>query len=276
MILAQYKVPQNPTFLPIMATPLFIVVNLLRDPEVDKRAVLRFVVLQLHSLGYAKVASTLLGTVVVGVSLGIKIPQIRKILAPASVSGRKELALGLSRRAVQLEILSQVIHVTYNRQQGNAFVNYGESLMLALQNMALLLVLEYFRLRKEGDSAGVEAKNLARPAAAIIGAVFLVARVAPRGLVLALQVGIIPLGVASKVAQIRRNARLQSTASLSRVTVGANVAGSLIRVFTTLANYKRGRARDQVLLAGYVASLVTNAVIAGQMMSYAKEKDKLE
>lgn len=268
-----------------MAPPIGLVINLLRDPEVDKRAVFRFLLLQIHAIGYAKVASALLGTAVVGVSLGIKIPQIKKILAPTSVSGRAQLALGLSRHAVQLETLSQFIHVTYNRQQRNAFVNYGESLMLALQNLVLLLVLEYYRLRKEAGELETELGTenvrktlhaLALPAAALFGAVLFVTRVAPRAMVLTLQVGIIPLGVAAKVAQIRRNATLQSTASLSRVTVGANVVGALIRVFTTLSNYKRGRARDKVLLAGYLASLVTNAVIAGQLVQYGKKKEKKE
>lgn len=283
MILAAYKFPHISRLTSVriffMAPPIALIFNLLRDPEVDKRAVLRFVLLQVHAVGYAKVASALLGTAVVGVSLGIKIPQIKKILAPASVSGRAKLALGLSRRAVQLETLSQVIHVTYNRQLRNAFVNYGESLMLALQNMVLLAVLEYYRLRS--DAGGAKNvwetwKALARPAGALLGALLFVARLAPRLVVLALQVLIIPLGVAAKTAQIRRNAALRSTASLSPVTVGANVAGALIRVFTTVSNYKRGRARDKVLLAGYLASLVTNAVIAGQMVQYGRGERRSE
>lgn len=259
----------------IMAPPIVLIFNLLRDPEVDKKAVLRLVLLQVQAVGYAKVASALLGSAVVAASLGIKIPQIKKVLGAPTVSARAQLAHGLSRRGVVLETLAQFIHVTYNRQQHNAFVNYGESLMLGLQNIVLLLVLEYCRLQKLQKNHTWEetVRAIARPAGALFAALLFVVRLAPRTVVLALQVLIIPLSVAAKMAQIRRNAALHSTASLSRVTVGANVVGSLIRVFTTVSNYKRGRARDKVLLAGYLASLVTNAAIAAQVVHYGRGKN---
>lgn len=265
-----------------MPPPIGLIINLLRDPQVSNKAILNFVVQQLEAIGYTKILSAILGAAMVGVSLGIKIPQIKKIVSPSKLEQRVSLALGLSRDSVRLETLAQFIHVTYNKQEGNAFVNYGESLMVALQNIALLLLLEYYRLRKEESTLNVlgekakrrEAlKALVRPATQILALVFLITRVAPRRLILTLQVLIIPLGIAGKFAQIRRNAILQSTASLSHVTVGANVIGSFIRVFTTLSSYKKGRGRDKVLLAGYLASFVMNAILAGQMIQYKGEAE---
>lgn len=264
-----------------MAIPIGVIINLLRDPEVDKRVILQFALKQLKKIGYAKVAAAILGALMVGVSSVIKIPQIRKILKPPSMEKKALLALGLSTDSVRLETLAQFIHVTYNQQQGNAFVNYGESLLLGLQNIVILLLLEYYKLRKELAAATTlpdkeqikeSLRALIKPAVAIIGSVLFLTQVAPKLLISLLQVLIIPIGIAAKIPQIKRNAALRSTAHLSEVTIGANVIGSLIRVFTTVLNFKRGRSRDAILLAGYLTSFVLNSVLAGQIYTYGKEK----
>lgn len=267
-----------------MSSPIAIIFNLLRDPDVDKKVILKFALAQIKAIGYAKVAAMILGLVMVGASSVIKIPQIRKILKPKTAEKKANLALGLSRDSVRLETLAQFIHVTYNKQQGNAFINYGESFLLGLQNIALLSLLEYYRLRKEllqssslsdKDQIQEALKASVKPVAGIIGAVLFLTRVAPRPLIAALQVLIIPIGIAAKLPQIQRNAQLKSTAHLSEVTITANVIGSLIRVYTTITNFKRGRSRDAVLLAGYLTSFVLNAVLAGQIYKY-KEVEKEE
>lgn len=269
-----------------MSSPIIVVLNLLRDPDVDKKVVLQFALRQVKAIGYAKVAAMLLGLLMVGASSVIKIPQIRKILKPKTAEKKAALASGLSRDSVRLETLAQFIHVTYNKQQGNSFVNYGESLLLGLQNIALLALLEYYRLRKEllqsstlSDLAQIREVLQAsvKPVATIIGAILFVTKVAPKPLIEALQILIIPIGIAAKLPQIQRNAQLKSTAHLSEVTIGANVIGSLIRVYTTITNFKRGRSRDAVLLAGYLTSFVLNSVLAGQIYKYGKkDKEKTE
>lgn len=266
-----------------MSSPAIMILNLLRDPDVDKKVILKFALRQVKAIGYAKVAAMILGAIMVGASSVIKIPQIRKILKPKTAEKRAVLALGLSRDSVRLETLAQFIHVTYNKHQGNAFVNYGESFLLGLQNIVILALLEYYRLRKEiinssslSDKAQIQEslKELVKPLAEIIGAVLFITKVAPRLLVAALQVLIIPIGIAAKLPQIQRNAQLKSTAHLSEVTIGANVIGSLIRVFTTITNFKRGRSRDSVLLAGYLTSFALNAILAGQIYKYRAVENK--
>lgn len=264
-------------------SPLIMVLKLLRDPEVSNKVILQFAFRQVKAIGYAKVLAMLLGALMVGVSSFIKIPQIKKILAPPKMEQRAVLALGLSRESVSLETLAQFVHVTYNQQQRNSFLNYGELLLVGIQNVGILILLEYYRLRRElaasstlRDKAQIQEclKELIKPVATIIGAVVFITKIAPVGLISALQVISIPIGIVAKVPQIRRNAALRSTAHLSEVTIGANVIGSLIRVFTTVSNFKRGRSRDLVLLAGYLTSLALNATIAGQMYHYKKEAEE--
>lgn len=256
---------------------LVMLVNLIRDPEISNRVILQFAFKQVKAIGYAKVLLMLLGALMVGVSSVIKIPQIRKILGPKTMEARARLARGLSTESVLLETASQWIHVTYNQQQRNSFVNYGESFLLGLQNIAILLLLKYYQLRKqlaaasnmgEKDQIRECLKALVRPAAVILGAIVVLTKLVPPQVVSALQILNIPIGILAKIPQIQRNAALKLTAHLSEVTIGANVVGSLVRVFTTLLNFKRARSRDRVLLAGYLSSLALNLVLLGQIVHY--------
>lgn len=256
-----------------------MIIRLLRDPDVDKRLILKFALRQIKAIGYTKVLAMLLGALMVGVLLVIKIPQIRKILRPKTMEARANLALGLSQPLVTLETLAQFIHVTFNKQQGNSFVNYGELLLLGIQNIVLLLLLEWFRLRKRlADATNMKdleqiravVLEMAKPVAVLVAVLLFLTKVAPPALVSTLQVLNIPIAIAAKIPQIRRNEQLRSTAHLLEVTIGANVIGSAIRVFTTLSNF-RGR-RDNVLLAGYTTSLALNATLAAQIIKYREDK----
>lgn len=252
---------------------LLMVIRLLRDPEVLNKVLLQFAFKQAKAVGYVRLLAALLSAVMVSASLVIKIPQIRKILAPPTAAGRAALARGLSLGSVRLELLSQVVHVTYNQQRRTPFFNYGELLLLAVQNAVLLMVLEHYRRERQGEKSGdlvSDAVRLAKPAAALAAAVVLINKVAPPLLVAALQMVNIPIGLVAKVTQISRNETLQSTAHLLEVTVGANVVGLAIRVFTTLAS----RSQDRVLLAGYLASLLTNALLATQMVRFGNSQRK--
>lgn len=258
-----------------------MVLRLLRDPEISNKVILQFAFRQAKALGYAKVLSAILGAVIVAVSSFIKVPQILKILRPDKPMQRAQLAEGLSKKSIYLETVAQFIHVTYNKQQKNSFVNYGESLLLGLQNAVLVLILEYYRIRKEVAEYSVNTESeqekeclhkLMTPALSLVGLVVFITKLAPTKLVLAIQLINIPVAVLAKIPQIKRNAEIRSTSHLSKITIGANVAGSLIRVFTTIAGFKKTRTRDSVLLAGYLTSFSLNAIIAAQIYQFCKEK----
>lgn len=259
-----------------------MIINLIRDPEVSNRLILKFAFRQIKAIGYAKVLSMLLGALIVAVSSVIKIPQIRKITAPPTTTQRIKLARGVPQSSVRLEALAQLIHVTYNQRNRKLFVLYGELMLLGIQNAVLLLILEYYKILKqrsvydeslsESEKKLVALKGLVRPAALIVGAAIVVNRALPLSVVLALQILCIPLAIAAKIPQIRKNAELQSTAHLSLVTISANLTGSLIRVFTTASNFKKGRTTDLVLLSGYFTSFVLNSVLMSQIIKYSKHE----
>lgn len=259
---------------------LLMIIRLIKDPEISNRVILKFAFKQIKVIGYAKVLSMLLGALIVAVSSVIKIPQIQKITAPPTIQQRAALAEGVPQSSVRLESLAQLIHVTYNQQNGKSFVMYGESLLLGIQNCVLLLLLEYYKLRKQSDDAvsltekenAVAAlKALAKPAAAIVTTAVIVNRLLPKKVTLLLQVLCIPLAIAAKIPQIQRNKELKSTAHLSQITISANLVGSLIRLFTTSSNFKKGRTTDLVLLAGYFTSFALNSVLMGQIFQYSKK-----
>lgn len=266
-----------------MAKPgVLDLVRLLFNPNVSKMMILQVAYGQLKIIGLAKILSAVLGLVIVGVSSVIKIPQIKKIINPELLSARIQVAQGLSLEGLSLETLGNWIHVAYNSQNNNPFRNYGESLFIGVQNIAIILLIEYYNARSKLASASgnddtkiqQSLQQLVRPAATIAAAIIFLTKVAPEPVILTLQMASIPISILSKIPQIRQNQRLQRASHLSEVTVGANWLGSLIRVFTTVQDFDK-LGRDKVLLAGYGLSFVLNLVLAGQVWYYGKqEKDK--
>jgi len=82
-----------------------------------------------------------------------------------------------------------------------------------------------------------------------------------------LQAGAGVLSVASKLPQILTVYRQGGTGQLSAFAVFNYLAGSLSRIFTTLQEVD-----DRLILYGFMAGFVLNAVLAGQMVYYWNEK----
>lgn len=260
------------------APSVFDIIKLLFNPDVSKKLILQIAFQQLSAIGLAKILSAVLGSAIVGVSSIIKIPQIKKIINPKLLTQRVSVAKGLSLEGISLETLVYLVHVLYNRQNNNNFINYGEAFLLGIQNVAIILLIEYYNLRsklaKKGDLAEkeqieVSLKELVTPISIMVGIVVFLSKVAEPSLVEALQVLNIPLSIVSKLPQIKQNYELKSTSHLSEITVGANALGSLIRVFTTIQNFNK-LGKDYVLLAGYASSFIVNSFVAGQCYYYKK------
>ena len=132
--------------------------------------------------------SKALGIGIVGASAVVKVPQLLKLLNSQS-------AAGVSFLSYLLETSSYLITLAYNARQGNPFSTYGESALIAVQNVAIAsLVLHY-----SGQSSGA--------AVFIAGLGAAVYAMFNEGLVDAktmtgLQAAAGVLGVASKVPQI--------------------------------------------------------------------------
>lgn len=263
-----------------MSSPLIIVIKLLFNPDISNKIILQMALKQISAIGVAQVISAALGAGTVAVSSVIKIPQIKKILDPKQLDGKIKVANGLSLEGLSLETLSQLIHTVYNRQVDTPFIKYGETVLLGIQNVAIILLIEYYRLRQQLNSVSNKSdqeqiedslKQLKKPIGVMIAILIFLTKLAPTSLIELLQVLNIPITVISRLPQIKKNYVLKSTSHLSEITVGANLLGSAIRVFTTLKSSKKAlKSSDYVLLAGYGCGFVLNLVVVGQIVYYKK------
>lgn len=269
-----------------MAPAIFPLLKLLVDPDVEKKLILQLAFRQVKTIGYAKVLAALLGALLVGVSSFIRIPQIKKLVAPKSVDTRVSVANGLSLQSLGLDTFNSLISVVFNQQNKIPFTNYGESLLLGIQNVIIILLVKYYRLTniKQIENRSIDekliygAKNLLQPAAIIIGVSVFFTKIAPTELINFLQVLNIPINIISKIPQIKNNCKLQSTSHLSDIVIKANVIGGLIRVFTSFQTLKTKKQKghdinsDLVLLAGYATSFGLSSYVLGQLIVYKKKQ----
>lgn len=86
-----------------------------------------------------------------------------------------------------------------------------------------------------------------------------------------LQLATLPLGLFSKLPQIRQNYSAQSTGQLSAFAVIAQVGGCLARLFTTATE-----VGDSLVSAGFALALVLNVVVGAQMWLYWGKDEREE
>lgn len=146
-----------------------------------------------------------LGIGIIGASSIVKIPQLLKLLNSRSSEG-------ISFLSYLLETSAFIITLAYNVRQGNPFSTFGETALIAVQNIAIsTLVLQF-----GGQSAG--AATFIAGLAASAYALFNEGIVDSQTLSY-LQAGSGVLGTASKLPQIITNYREGSTGQLSAFAV---------------------------------------------------------
>ncbi|KAG7191490.1 uncharacterized protein KQ657_003085 [Scheffersomyces spartinae] len=236
-------------------------VKILFDPDVSKKMILNLAWNQAKAFGLAKVLAKLLGSGIVVGAAFTKWPQIRKL-----VEDRKVVSKGLSLKSLYLELFCELVHVVYNQDRRIGFVDYGESVLLGIQNLVLVLMVHIFRANRQDMNELYGFSVWANPSSYMAATLAIISAL-PQRAVNGLELLNIPLGVASKLAQINTNYELQSALHLSRTTVGVSTLGSLVRLYTTM-QLKR---KDWVLLAGYGASFAVNAALLGQIHYYGSK-----
>lgn len=271
-----------------MSPPVLQLVKILFDPDVSKTLILKMAFNQLKAIGLARILAFALGGLLVAGSSCIKVPQILKIVRPELIAQRKAVANGLSLQSLSIDTFNQLILVVFNSQNNIPFVNYGESLLLSLQNVAIIILVNYYRLENVDkleklplhQKLVAAGQQLTQPIAVIAATALFFTKFAPTNLVALLQILNIPLSILSKIPQIQNNSRLQSTSHLSDITIRANVIGGAIRVFTSIQNLKQKKRKslpigsDLVLLAGYTTSLALSGVVVGQSIVYKKKEEE--
>ncbi|KAL1879337.1 hypothetical protein VTK73DRAFT_7174 [Phialemonium thermophilum] len=201
-----------------------------------------------------------LGIGIIAASSVVKLPQIIKLV-------RSQSASGVSFLSYLLETSSYLISLAYNVRNGFPFSTFGETALILGQNVVIsVLVLNY------GGKAGVAALFVAALAASVVS--LFSESVVDMKTLSYLQACAGALGVASKIPQIFAIWQEGGTGQLSAFAVFNYLIGSLSRIFTTLQEVD-----DKLILYGFVAGFVLNAVLALQMIYYwntpsAKAKGK--
>jgi mannose-P-dolichol utilization defect protein 1 len=220
-----------------------------------------------------------LGIGIIAASSVVKVPQIIKLLNSKSSEG-------VSFLSYLLETAAYLISLAYNYRQEFPFSTYGETCFILVQNVVIsILVLNY---SGEKTTAAFFVAQLALCAMGLFSD-----NLVSMQTLSYLQAGAGVLGVASKLPQILAIWREGGTGQLSAFAVSfgplpdfpiyANdcdaqvfnyLAGSLSRIFTTLQEVD-----DKLILYGFIAGFMLNAVLAGQMIYYwnaptAKAKGK--
>lgn len=149
--------------------------------------------------------SKALGVGIIGASSVVKIPQLLKLLNSQS-------AEGISFLSYFLETASYLISLAYNVRNGFPFSTYGEVALIAIQNVAIsVLVLQF---TGKGPAAAVFVAGLAGAGYALYSE-----SVTDMGMLQYLQAGAGLLGVASKLPQIVTIFREGGTGQLSAFAV---------------------------------------------------------
>ncbi|QKX53714.1 uncharacterized protein TRUGW13939_00794 [Talaromyces rugulosus] len=194
--------------------------------------------------------SKALGLAIVGASAIVKVPQILKLINSRS-------SAGVSFISYAMETASLLITLSYNVRQQFPFSTFGETALIAVQDVAIgVLVLTF------AGKPAAAATFVAVVAASIYALLFDQTLVDSQTLSL-LQAGAGALGVASKLPQIVAIWSEGSTGQLSAFAVFNYLFGSLSRIFTTLQEVD-----DKLILYSFVAGFALNAVIALQMLYY--------
>jgi mannose-P-dolichol utilization defect protein 1 len=208
-----------------------------------------------------------LGIGIIAASSIVKVPQIIKLLNSKS-------AEGVSFLSYFLETASYLISLAYNYRQGFPFSTYGETSFILVQNVVIATMVLNYSGKK--STAALFVAQLAASAAGLFSENFI-----DMEKLSYLQVGAGVLGVASKLPQIVAiwqeggtgqlsafavsfpDARRTSYANISDMQVFNYLAGSLSRIFTTLQEVD-----DKLILYGFIAGFVLNAILAAQMVYY--------
>jgi mannose-P-dolichol utilization defect protein 1 len=186
---------------------------------------------------------------IVGASAVVKVPQLIKLVRSGSPAGVSVLSY-------ILETASYLVSLAYNIRSGFPFTTYGETALIAVQNIIITVLV--LRLAGQTAAAAVFVAGLAAAVTALLGE-----SVVDMKWLSMFQAGAGMLGVASKLPQIITIWREGSTGQLSAFAVFNYLAGSLTRIFTTLQEVD-----DKIILYGFIAGFALNAVLAAQMLYY--------
>jgi mannose-P-dolichol utilization defect protein 1 len=184
-----------------------------------------------------------------------------------------------------LEVLCMSAVTIYNWCMGNPFSSYGESALILVQNIVLVLLLwRYSSSRRNAAQSTVEGKEAEEEdveeeapkqksalmhrvkVSVAFGASLLLMLRCPAPYLWTLPVVQLVLYVGSRLPQIYTNFCNGHTGQLSFITVFLQFAGTCARVFTTLKEVD-----DKLLLWGFLIGVGLNGAVLAQVLWYWKK-----
>lgn len=199
--------------------------------------------------------SKLLGYGLLAGSCVVKVPQISNVVGSGSADG-------LSPLAFELETVVYIISAGYGYVKQLDFSAYGESAILALENLFLLALIYRYAKISMTRSAFVLGLLVGAAVAIFMGQFDLATMTSLYELNNIIQ-------LSARLPQIYKNFTEKNTGQLSLATNGINVIGGAARIFTT---FQEGGG--PAMLRSYLLAITLNLTVVIQILMYKNKAPK--
>jgi len=197
-----------------------------------------------------KVASRGIGLGLMAGAFIVKLPQIVAFVRAGS-------AAGTSLSSAYAEAVGYALTVIFHVANGSPFLAYGEACVVAVQSLAIVVLMWAYAWPGAARAATAAAALAAVAAAAAAAA-------AEPAYLRRVQDAATLLFAASRLVQVAANVRQGSTGTQAFLTLFMNFGGSAARIFTSLVEV---RDRPEVLIS-FLVSTALNGTLLAQYVYY--------
>lgn len=192
-------------------------------------------------------ATKILGYGIIVAASAVKIPQVLKIFNAKS-------GAGITILGALLELLAITFNTCYCFRNNFPFSAWGEAVFLAFETALIAFLCLWYENYKGKALTFLTLYSLL---------VYTMLVIVPMDLMWYCQSSVLYLSVSGKLFQALKNYTAQHTGQISAVTAWSILAGSIIRVFTTIQE-----TGDMLTATTFAAGAVANAVLALQVLYY--------
>ena len=146
----------------------------------------------------------------------------------------------------------------YNLRRGNPFTAYGETFMVMVQTVMVVILMWVY----SGDK--MKKRNVALVCVGYMIYLFVVFYILTQDTLYILMIYMPLVLLTSRGSQILANYQQKQTGAQSVATTGMNLTGSLIRTITTIKEV----GWDMYILRSYGASIMLNMILFIQILIY--------
>lgn len=201
--------------------------------------------------------SKMLSVIIVVFSFTNKLPQILYMYKSKQIKG-------LSSISVYLDILCVLCAALYPFHKGYPFLAYGERLIVLIENIIIFFLAWKYDLNQSSDR-----KNLSFTIF-VCSFLFVIYKGALDENAWKM-IGLAKtfFSMTSKISQILKSCKENTTGPLSTITYGLNMISNLARIYTSFKETK-----DSILISGFVVSFVLNFEVFLQIIYYNRPHKK--